>query len=59
MFPNDPKIRIDTAPEKVNIIYFWVVSIYEILNGGNVMKIPEKTIIIVEATIHHSLEQRI
>jgi len=52
MFPNAPKIRTDTAPEKLNIIYLWVVSIYTILNGENVMKIPEKTIIIVEATIH-------
>jgi len=44
------------VPEKVNIIYLRIVSLYEILMGGNIMKIPEKTIIIVETTVQAPIE---
>jgi uncharacterized protein YndB with AHSA1/START domain len=45
-----------TAQEKVNIICLRIVSIYAISKGGNTMKIPEKTIIIVETTVHAPVE---
>ena len=51
-----PKYGQTSCSKKVNKIYLWIVSIYEISNRGNIMKIPEKTVIIVETTVHAPIE---